>query len=386
VALLIQSGLEYGRGLLRGIGAYVRAHDSWTMFHRIGLIPDRLSPQLRKWRPQGIIGQLQTRGLVRQVERLDVPTVDLFALHARPGIPRFSVDHAAVAQMAADYFLELGYRNFAYCGFRGVYYSQRRCAAFVDYIRKRGCFIDVFEGSPPAGMSSVLEIECAGQFDIETIGRWLQTLPKPLALMAGTDTRAMHVLEACHLSNIKVPLEIAVMGVGNDEVLCNLANPLLSSIALRPEQIGYDAAALLDRMMHGETPPSEAIVFGPLCVVSRQSTNSLMLTDEKVREAVLYLRDHVAHSVSISKVARHVGVSRSTLQRRFLDALGRSPRAELIRLQLGRVEELLRDTDLPLTRIAELAGFNYPECMMKLFKRKTGVTPSEFRSRLPRSR
>lgn len=384
VALLIQSSLEYGRGLLRGIGSYVQAHEPWVMFHRVGLLPDHLSPQLRKWRPQGIIGQFESRQIMQQVRRLGLPSIDLFALHKSRDIPRFSVDHAAVSKMAADYFIELGYRNFAYCGFKGVYYSERRCSAFVDYIRKKRHSIEVFESTLPAAVFSVFDIESAGQFDIDNIGRWLRSLPKPLAVMAGTDVRARHVLEACRLSGMKVPLEVSVMGVGNDEVLCNLADPPLTSVALRSERIGYDAAAMLDEMMHGKKPCSNEIYSGPLCIVSRQSTNSLAITDPQVHEALLYLRDHFARGVSIAELAHHVGISQSTLQRRFLQALGRSPRAELIRLQIGRVEEMLRDTDLSLTRIAELTGFSYPECMMKLFKRKTGTTPSEFRTQLQR--
>ena len=380
VALLIQSGLEYGRGLLRGIGSYIQTHDHWIVFHRVGLMPSQLSPQLRKWRPQGIIGQFESPRILRQVRRLEIPCIDLFALHRSRNIPRFLVDHAAVSKMAADHFLELGYRNFAYCGFRGVYYSERRRAAFVQYVQQKGCCVDVFESTPPATVSGVLEIESAGQFDIDKIGRWLYRLPKPLAVMAGTDTQAKHLLEACRLHDLAVPADVSVMGVGNDEVLCNLADPPLTSIALRAEQIGYQAADMLAMMMRGERPSSDETFFGPLCVVSRQSTNSLAITDPDVRKAVCYLRDHFTRGVSIGEVVRQVGVSQSTLLRRFQEALGRSPHAELVRLQIGRVTELLRETNLPLSRIAELAGFNHTECMMKLFKEKMGVTPGHFRN------
>ena len=382
VALLIQSSLEYGRGLLRGIGSYVQTNAHWTMFPRMGLLPDHLSTQLRKWRPQGVIGQFETRNILRQVQRLKVPTIDLFALHRSRGIPRFLVDHFAVSKMAADHFLELGYRNFAYCGFQGVYYSERRCAAFVEYVLSRDCSVEVFQNTSLLGKLGVLDIEASGQFDIDRIGQWLVSLPKPLAVMAGTDLRALHVLEACNLYKIKVPLDVAIMGVGNDEVPCSLANPPLTSVALRPEQIGYEAAALLDQMMQGKKPENEETLTGPLCVVARQSTNSLAISDPKVHEALLFLRKNFTRGVSIAKVAKHINVSESTLLRRFMQAMGRSPRDELIRLQLGRVEELLRDTDLSLPRIAELVGFNYPECMMKLFKRKTGMTASEFRRSL----
>jgi len=386
VALLIQSGMEYGRGLLRGIGSYVQAHGPWTISYRVGLMPDHVSPQLRKWRPQGIIGQFETRQVLREVRRFKVPVVDLFALHPSRGVPRFLVDHAAVSKMAADYFLELGYRSFAFCGFHGVYYSQLRREAFVEYVRRRGGSVDVFEGAKRHDVSGVIEIESSGQFDLDQIGPWLRGLPKPLAVMAGTDLRAMHVLEACRLCDLRVPGEVAVLGVGNDEVLCNLVDPPLTSVALRAEHIGREAAALLDRMMRGEKPSEEEYLVGPLCVVSRQSTNNLAISDAEVYKALLYLREHYVGGLTIADVARHVGVSQSTLHRRFIQALGRPPRAELIRLQLGRVEELLRDTNLPLPRIAELSGFNYPECMMKLFKRKTGLTPGEFRASLPPGR
>ena len=383
VALLIQSSLEYGRGLLRGVGSYLQVHGPWTVFHRVGMLPESLSPQLRQWRPQGIIGQFENREVLRQVRRLRIPTVDVFALYAARNIPRLGVDHASVSRMAADHFLELGYRHFAYCGFQGVYYSERRGKAFVDYLAERGHAVDCFASSESKTNSGVFEIESAGQFEIERIGRWLRTLPRPVALMAGTDVRARQVLEACRLFECRVPDEVAVLGVGNDEVLCNLADPPLTSVALRPEKIGYEAAALLDRMMRGEAPPTEPLLHGPLCIVSRQSTNSLAMDDPVLREAVLFFRTHFADGVSVADAAQHVGVSRSTLQRRFVDILGRTPREELIRVQLNRVQELLRDTTLPLDKIAEQTGFDHPECLMRLFKRKLGQTPTQYRKQLP---
>jgi LacI family transcriptional regulator len=378
---LVLSSLDYGRGLLRGIASYVQTHQPWTIFHRVGLAPDRLSPQLRKWRPQGVIGQFRTRGIVRQVERLGVPAVDVLGRYHSRNIPRFQIDHPAVAKLVAEYFFELGYRNFAFCGFKGVYYSERRRAAFIDCLREKGCEVDVFQSTLPAETSGRFDIESGGQFDIERIGPWLCSLPRPLAVMAATDMRAVQVLAACRLFDLKVPQDIAVVGVGNDEVLCNLADPPLTSVALRSDQLGYEAAALLDQMMRGRKPPSYETHIAPLGVISRQSTQDLAVADPQVNEVLRYLREHFRQGTSIVAAAQHVGLSSSTLRRRFTQALGRSPREELIRMQLHYVEELLRDTDLPLARIAALAGFNYSECMMKLFRRKAGVTPSGFRAR-----
>lgn len=382
VALLIQSSWEYGRGLLCGIGAYAQSHGPWTIFHRIELLPERLSPQLRQWRPQGVLGQFESRRVLQQIRRLGVPAIDLFGLHEAADIPRFSVDHAAVARMAADYFLELGYRHFAFCGQRGVFYSQRRGEALVDYLHAKDCEVAVHESQPPPGATGVFEIESAGQWDIDAIGRWLRRLPKPTAVVAGTDMRARNVLEAARLYDVEVPREVAVLGVGNDEVLCNLASPPLSSIALESERIGRQAAALLDRMMRGEKPGRLEIATGPLCVVSRESTNALAIADPVIHDALVYLSEHLARGVTVSELARRAAVSPSTFQRRFHAALGRSPREQLVRLKLARIEQLLRDTDLSVARVATLSGFNYAECMMKFFKRKTGLAPSEFRRRL----
>jgi len=384
VGLMILSSLDYGRGLLRGIAAYVQQHGPWTIFHRVGIAPHRLSPQLRKWRPQGLLGQFRTGGMLRQVERLNIPAVDLLGRYHSARIPRFSIDHAAVSRMAADYFWELGYRNFAFCGFKDIHYSEQRCAAFVAHLRARGCAVDVFRSVLPPETPGFFDVESAGLFDLDPLGAWLHSLPRPLAVMAATDMRAVQVLAACRLHGLKVPQEIAVVGVGNDEVLCHLADPPLTSVALRADQLGYQAAALLDQMMHGRKPPRHATPMGPLCVVSRQSTQALAVTDPLVQEALRYLREHFRQGTSIGAAAHHVGVSGNTLRRRFEQTLGRSPREELLRIQLQYVEELLRDTELPLARIAVLAGCNYPECMMKLFRRKKGATPSEFRRRFRR--
>ncbi len=380
VALLIQSNLEYGRGLLRGIGSYLQTHESWSVFYRVGMLPESLSPELRKWRPQGIIGQFETRQVLRQVRHLRIPTVNLFGLHEFRNNSCFGVDHAAISRMVADYFLELGYRNFAYCGFQKVFYSQRRGEAFVDYLARKGYSVEVFASPESGANTGVFEIEAAGQFDIPRIGRWLQAMPKPLALMAGTDNRARQVLEACRLFDCRVPEEVAVLGVGNDEVLCNLSDPPLTSVALRPEKIGYEAAALLGRLMKGESCPSEPTLHGPLCIVPRQSTNSLGMTDPLLRETIRFFQEHFTDGVSVADAARHVGVSRSTLQRRFVEILGRSPRDELVRVQLDRVQELLRGTTLSINKISEQTGFDYAESLIRLFKRKIGKTPTEYRS------
>ena len=381
VGLLIQSSLEYGRGLLRGIGQYLAERESWAIYHRPGLLFDLLPPQLRAWGPQGIIAQLESPKLIRQIRRLSVPTVDLYALHEIAGVPRLAPDHRAVAQLAADYFLERGYDRYAYCGLPGVYYSELRGRYFIEYLRQLGHEPVVYQGSRPSKAASVFDREAAGLLESGRLGRWLAELPKPIALLAGSDQRAQQALSACQDQGIAVPAEVAVMGVGNDEVVCRLCNPSLTSVELNTEKIGYQAAVLLERMVHGRRPPTQPVLVEPRRIVTRASTGTMAINDADVAAAVQFIREHVAQGISTNKVADHVSLSRSTLLRRFAETLGRSPREVIIHAQLERVKQLLVDTDLPLARIADLTGFRYAESLCRLFKRTTGLTPGQFRKR-----
>ncbi len=382
VGLLIQSSLEYGRGLLRGIGAYMRRHGAWAVYHRSGELAESLPGHFRRWKPQGIIAQLAHAKLRRQIVRLDVPVVDLFTLHECKRVPRIGVDNEAVARLVADHLLERGYKNFAYCGFADVFYCEQRRRALVEYLRQRGHELAVYNSPSPAGTADVFKIEAAGQLDIGRMGAWIDSLPKPLGLVAGSDVRAQQVLSACGEYGIAVPDQVAVTGVGNDEVLCNLCDPLLSSVQLNAEEIGYRAAAVLDRMMKGEEPERMLTLVKPLGMAARQSTNTLAIDDVDVAAAVRFIREHASQGITVQDVVDHVAVSQSTLQRRFARILGRSPRQEIIRAQLERVKDLLAKSDMPLARIAELAGFSYLECMSKLFKSKLGLTPGQYRKQV----
>ncbi len=201
--------------------------------------------------------------------------------------------------------------------------------------------------------------------------------------MAATDDRAHHVLNVCGEYGIAVPDEVAVIGVDNDEMLCDLCDPPLSSVALNPMKVGYEAAALLDRMMRGKLPPKGRILIPPLGVVMRRSTDLLCISDPDLAAAVRFIREHACEGIAVDDVVRRIHISRSTLKRRFTSILRRSPNDEIHRLQIDRVMQLLSTTKLPLAKIAESAGFRHVESMCKLFKRKTGMTPGGFRKMRP---
>jgi LacI family transcriptional regulator len=379
VALLVQSATGYGRGMLRGIAAYIREAGPWAVFHRPGGLLQSIPEQLHAWRPEGIIAQLENPLFVRQVRRMKLPVVDLFGGLRSAGIPRLRDDNAAISRLVADFFLQRGYVHFAYCGPRGVFYCEQRRDAFVAHLAQAGYEVSVYETPAPAGIFGAFNLEAAGELDLPRIAAWIESLPKPVAVMASSDIRGQQVLSACSERGIAVPDELAVAGVGNDEVLCQLCDPLLTSVELNMERKGYEAAALLDRLMKGEKAPKDEILFEPVRMVSRGSTDSVAVTNCDLMSALRFIRDHYAEGISVQDIADHVALSRSTLQRRFATLLGRSPRDEIVQTQVQRVKDLLATSDLSLTRIAALAGFEHLESMCRLFKNRTGKTPGQFR-------
>jgi LacI family transcriptional regulator len=178
---------------------------------------------------------------------------------------------------------------------------------------------------------------------------------------------------------VAVPDEVAVLGVDNDEVLCDLADPPLSSIIPDTRRIGYEAASCLDRMMRGEPSPGPATVIPPLGVVTRRSTDVLAVEDRTLSRAARFIREHACEGIAVEDVLAAIPLSRSVFERRFLKVFGRTPKAEIVRMQLQRVMQLLAETDLPLKQIADRAGFEHAEYMSAAFKKRTGLTPGQYR-------
>jgi len=311
---------------------------------------------------------------------MNLPTVDLRGRHRIEGVPVVATERGVQARAAAQHLLECGFRHFAYCGFGGLNFSDERRDDFVQYLAEQGYDASVHDSPRQQRTFDTSTIEARAILSSDALVRWLQSLPKPVGMMACNDIRAQQVLNACRTNDIAVPDDVAIIGVDNDEVLCGLCVPALSSIDTNPYRLGYEAAALLDRMMNGHRSAADIILTEPARVVERKSTDVLAIDDPDVRSALRFIREHACEGITVNDVLKHVELSRATLKRRFATLLGRSPKTEILRLQLGRVKDILAMTELPLQRVAELAGFNHVEHMCKLFKKKTGHTPGQYRA------
>lgn len=379
VALIVETSVTYGRRILSGVSRYLRSHEQWSVFLQQSELHTAPPKWLANWRGDGIICRPTSPRLTKAFRNSGVPVVDLN--DTRPlGLPRIHSDDAAIGRMGAEHLLERGFQRFAFGGFTGETWAALRRDAYVQALKEAGHDCSIFESywrGPRAP---------AWDDDQKRIARWLKSLPKPLAVMTCNDVRGQHVLDACRRVDLPVPEAVAVIGVDDEEPLCDLCDPPLSTVVPDAHRIGYEAAELLDAMMSGKAGPAAGDrLIAPIGVVTRQSTDLLAIPDPDIAAAVRYIREWACRGTAVADVLRHVPISRSLLERRFRQYLGRSPQAEIRSVQLKRARQLLAETDLPLKKIAQLTGFEHPEYLSVVFKRHTGETAGQYRAGSGRS-
>jgi LacI family transcriptional regulator len=371
VALLIETSNAYARGLLQGIVHYIREHQPWSFHLMEQGRGDDPPAWLAGWSGDGIIARIETPRIARAVVRAGVPAVDVSAARLVPELPWVETDDEQIARLAAEHLLERGFKHFGFCGDARFNWSVWREKSFCARVEASGNTVHRYPAATAAG-------DLAAQ--IGDLRRWLRDLPKPIGIMASYDIRGQQVLDACRSAGLAVPAEVAVIGVDNDELLCDLASPPLSSVIPNAHRAGYEAAALLDRMMRGKKVLPVARLIAPLGVAARQSTDVLAVDDREVAHAVQFIREHACEGIKVRDVLLAVPLSRRVLEQRFQRLLGRTPREEILHVRLGRVKQLLGETDLPLYLVAERTGFEHVEYLSVVFKRETGATPSAFRA------
>jgi LacI family transcriptional regulator len=375
VALLIETSNRYGRDLLYGVRDWTRAGDRWAIRFseqaRLAPLPSWLS----EWEGDGIIARVDSPEIATALRRTGLPVVDVSAERFASEFPRVSVDNAAVARLAAEHLLAKGFRHFAFCGDSHFLWARQRGDEFRRALREAGRDCAFAEEKRSAVKRPGSDAE------IRMIADWLETLPRPLGVFACYDGKAQHVLEACQLRNWAVPDDIAVLGVDNDEVLCDLCMPPLSSVQPNARRTGFEAAAMLARMMRGERLGSETRFVEPVRVVERQSTDSVSVGDARVAQALRFIREHVGERIDVSDVLRAVPMSRTLLERKFKAALGHSPHREIVRQRIARARHLLTESEVSIAVVAELAGFDTASYLSVAFRRETGESPYAFRAK-----
>lgn len=357
---------SYGRGVFLGIQKYCEEVGNWHCTIP-WTWPLGARIELEKWKVDGWISQSGEGSIGRQVERYGKPLIAVSTSDAQRGRPAVIGDNAAVGRMAFDYLLNRGHSEFTFIGHSSAAFSRERQASFMKAVREYG---KPYHPAPDYDYTSRSRRE---------IGRWLTRAPKPLAVLCDNDSVGAHVLDVCRDFGLAVPQAVAVLSVDNDELMCTARLPTLSSIQLDTRRIGYEASALLDRVLNGEPVPPKPLLIPPLRVVTRQSTDTLAFADQEVHRAVQYIREHIAEPTTVADVQRHATVSARPLQIRFRRQLQCSILTYIHRQHVERAMSLLAGTDLSISRVAAASGFSSPTRLGIIFHRLTNQTPSQYR-------
>ena len=376
VALLIETSGSFGRGLLRGVARYNREHSGWsTYFHPHGL-GDSPPPWLKHWRGDGVLARVSSPSIAKLLVRLKLPVVNLRWTSVEAPFPYVGLNHTKVSELAAEQLLSLGLKYFGFCGGPvgmnpGL---DQRAEAFKEYIKTAGRGCALFPARKP-GRARQQEWE----EEQDRLAAWVLSLPKPVGIMASNDERGLQLLDACRRCGAGVPDEVAVVGVDNDELLCDLSIPPLTSIDVNTDQIGYEAANLLEKMMAGEKNPPRTTHLNPRGVVTRRSTDVIASEDSEVNRALAYIRANGGRPLSVIDVLAHVRMSRTSLQERMKRVLGRTIHEEIDRVRLARVKELLMGSDMTIKQVTIATGFSSVQYMTRVFHAAVGETPAQFR-------
>jgi LacI family transcriptional regulator len=363
IGLALDAVAAYGRGIIRGVMTFAHTRPRWTISAEPQWSFSRPA-DIERWDVDGLIVQTFSREFEKRVIKLGLPATNVSNFcGGEMHLPSILPDDDAVAVMAADYLISLGFRQLAYCWAGNTQYGRLRLEGF----RRR------------AAESGIPVHECNAAST--PLDKWILGLPKPIGVLGSNDDWAHRILNAARNQAVKVPDQLAVLGVDNDELFNALVTPSLSSVALPAEQIGFEAASQLDRLMNGEKLDSATTLLPPVRIVPRASTDVLSIEDQDIVLAVRFIREHAAEPLQVDDVLDHVPLSRRSLERRFRQLVRHSITDEIRRAHIDRAKDLLSNTDLAMPQVAAASGFTTATRLGIVFHKEVGESPTEFRRR-----
>lgn len=382
IALLVDASREYGRGICRGVANFCETRDDWIVIPHerpeIHALPDwfKSSPL------DGVIAYIPNTTLMEELRDIGVPIVDVHGRCHAGDIPVVESDPVALVSLAVDFFQRAGFRRFAYCGFPGVFFSDSREAAFAAEMSRRHLPGHIFAPARTGESAGddLFRRERRSGGDETGLREWISQLPRSVAILACNDIRGQQIINACREVGMSVPGDAAVLGIDNDEVICRLSRPTLSSIAQNTEGIGRLAAELLAARLDGGRAPGKTHFIPPLRIVERRSTDTVSADHPTVLAAARIIRDEFARGLSVKELCTRLHCSRSNLDPLFQKHLGRSISGEIDRVRLDHASRLLLDTDHPVADVAAQCGFSSATHFCRHFRSALGCSPGEFKA------
>ena len=376
VCLLIDTSTSWGVRLIKGIGRHAQEAGNWLIHvEPWGRYEQFHVPQ--GWDGDGIIARINREALADEITATGLPTVNVsWYPFCGKRIARCTVDPEDTGRLAAEYFVSAGFKAFAYCGpLQRLAYRDQLAESYCALLRKMGYDCDIY--ATRGGDQRPI----AWNTQLASLAEWLEKLPRPVAVLCWSAARGRQVTETCHYAGIRVPDDVAVLGGDYDELMSHISSPPLSTIDQPGEQIGYEAARLLDGMMRGKKPRKRPLFFPPTRIVVRHSTDILAIDDEMVRDALRLIRDRAHDGIRVSDVVRQLAVARRALEQRFVRLVGRTPAAEIRRVRIEEAKRMLVDSDRSIAEISRSSGFGHQDLFSRVFRRSVGLTPTQFRRR-----
>lgn len=373
IILVIESSRAYGRGLLRGIARYSNIKGPWTFYNEPG-DEYREVPNLKNFKADGIIARLSEKTSLKKLKSIGLPVIAIGLRKPIAGFANIEPDSKKIGKMAAEHFIRKNFTNFAYCGIEDMKGSQDRRDAFKKIIKAAGYKTDVYE-------ISLAKLNNSWDQQQHKMASWLKSLTRPVAIMAYNDDHARRIITACSIADIKIPYEVAILGVDNDSLVCDLTTPPLSSINLNVEKAGFEAAELLDNMISKKTVKNKKIIVNPTHIVTRQSTDILAVSHKQVALAIKFLRENSKKDLQVDDIVEATLLSKRGLQRAFKVSIGHSIHNEITHARLEQLTALVTETDLPLFKIAKLLDFQNISRISRFFKKNKGVNIRDFRKK-----
>jgi LacI family transcriptional regulator len=376
VALLVATSTSWGRRIVTGINQYIRKHDPWHVF-----IEARSESEILRlpanWQGDGIIARINNQSMAKDISSHDIPVVNVSRVCPRGyGFPHLTSDIHKTAELAFEHFRERGFRNFGYFSLIGINYVADQQRAFAAVLKKSGYHCRVYKIKASRG--GIADWNAS----IPALAKWLNSLPKPIGILTWNAGSGRMVIHGCQQAGLHVPEEVAVLSGADDDLLCKVSNIPLSGILGANEQIGYEAAELLDRLMRGQPSMRQPKFIAPIGVTARRSTDTLAIQEKQLVSALRYIENHSSDPIQVQDLVNHIDISRRSLEKLFLEVLGRTPAEEIRRVHFERAKSLLLESDMDIPQVANSSGFGSSEYMAYVFKKRINVSPFKFRNQI----
>ncbi len=378
VILLMDFFEEFSKQLLTGITQYSKQHGSWVfcrmpLYYRESKGVAGIVEWAKNWQADGLIGQLYHDKDIELFKKAGIAVIAQDFKEPFTEIPNITGAYHETGELAANYFLSKGFQHFAFYGFKNIVWSRERAKGFENLLKNRGHNVHFFEHKKNKSQE-------IWHYKSGSLAKWVQKLPKPVALMCCDDNQAFQMMEVCRQINVRIPEEVAVLGVDNDKLICQLADPPLSSIKLDAEKAGYNAAKLLDELINNRTTGYDVIVKASQ-IVTRQSTDIFAANDQYVLNALKYIHKSYTEKICVDKIVAQVPMSRRAFEIRFKQVTGLPVYQYIFNLRMEKFANMLLNTDKTVFEVALCIGFDDCKNLARQFKKVKGCTPAEYRKR-----